>query len=176
MRSEHKSDTARKIGLRKFRVFQQYRPTPDVPLPHVERQQCGLTSVISLDCCRGCDTLFNVSLCQMYVPAVRRKMIFQAGELSCCSNVYGLFVEHLLRAIMGIRTCPGLLKRSTSTGQIGTQPLGHDGQTVRPFPSVHLADFGGKALRFTRYFLSLCRGLIQSRLVPVVQPRPSCLG
>jgi len=43
-------------------------------------------------------------LCHLYVPAVRRKMIFQAGELSCCSNVYGLFVEHLLRAIMGIRS------------------------------------------------------------------------
>jgi len=112
----------------------------------------------------------------MYVPAVRRKMIFQAGELSCCNNVYGLFVEHLLRAIMGIRTCPGLTNGSASVGHYGTQSLGHDGQTVRPFLSVHLADFGGKTLCFTRYFRSFCRCDFQGQLVPTLQPRPSCLG
>lgn len=36
----------------------------------------------------------------MYIPTVRRKMSFQAGELGCCNDVYGLIVEHLLRAIM----------------------------------------------------------------------------
>jgi hypothetical protein len=44
-------------------------------------------------------------------------------------------VEHLLRAIMGIRAHPRLTKRKTSKGHHGTQSLGCAGQTVRP--SLH---------------------------------------
>src|ERR1700751_6016816 len=44
-------------------------------------------------------------------------------------------VEHLLRAIMGIRAHPRLTNGKTSLGHHGTQPLGCAGQTVRP--SLH---------------------------------------
>src|ERR1700729_4246597 len=52
-------------------------------------------------------------------------------------------VEHLLRAIMGIRAHPRLTSGKTSLGHHGTQSLGCAGQTVRP--SLH-ADLGGKAV------------------------------
>ena len=44
-------------------------------------------------------------------------------------------VEHLLRAIMGIRAHPRLTNGKTSLGHHGTQSLGCAGQTVRP--SLH---------------------------------------
>src|SRR5258706_13982689 len=44
-------------------------------------------------------------------------------------------VEHLLRAIMGIRAHPRLTSGKTSLGHHGTQSLGCAGQTVRP--SLH---------------------------------------
>ena len=44
-------------------------------------------------------------------------------------------VEHLPRAIMGIRAHPGLATGQTSKGHYGTQSLGCAGQTVRP--SLH---------------------------------------
>ena len=44
-------------------------------------------------------------------------------------------VEHLLRAIMGIRAHPRLTSGKTSKGHFGTQSLGCAGQTVRP--SLH---------------------------------------
>jgi hypothetical protein len=55
-------------------------------------------------------------------------------------------VEHLLRAIMGIRAHPRLTSGKTSLGHHGTQSLGCAGQTVRPSLHSHLADLGGKAV------------------------------
>ena len=77
-------------------------------------------------------------------PFVAR-CFFGVGELSCCSNVYDLYMELLLRAIMDIRTRPRLFSGTTSMGHFGTQSRGHDGQTVRPSPSSHLADLGGNS-------------------------------
>src|SRR5258707_9780232 len=72
----------------------------------------------------------------MYGPAVRckteapRPTNVRAATMYQASNV-----EHLLRAIMGIRTHPRLTSGKTSLGHHGTQSLGCAGQTVRP--SLH---------------------------------------
>src|SRR5207237_8233421 len=55
---------------------------------------------------------------------VRAATMYQASD-----------VEHLLRAIMGIRAHPRLTNGKTSLGHHGTQSLGCAGQTVRP--SLH---------------------------------------
>src|SRR6201993_5159981 len=72
----------------------------------------------------------------MYGPAVRckteapRPTNVRAATMYQASNV-----EHLLRAIMGIRAHPRLTSGKTSKGHHGTQSLGCAGQTVRP--SLH---------------------------------------
>src|SRR6202045_1595100 len=77
----------------------------------------------------------NVPGC-MYGPAVRckteapRPTNVRAATMYQASNV-----EHLLRAIMGIRAHPRLTSGKTSLGHHGTQSLGCAGQTVRP--SLH---------------------------------------
>src|SRR3984893_7170184 len=54
-------------------------------------------------------------------------------------------VEHLLRAIMGIRAHPRLTSGKTSLGQHGTQSHGCAGQTVRP--SLHSISQAGHRTR-----------------------------
>jgi hypothetical protein len=80
----------------------------------------------------------------MYGPAVRRKMMLEADERESCINVFGLIVEPVLRAIMGIRSHPRLTSGKTSVGHHGTQSWVAPG---RPFVHLllHLADLGGTA-------------------------------
>src|ERR1700721_2434464 len=74
--------------------------------------------------------------CHMYGPAARckteapRPTNVRAATMYQASNV-----EHLLRAIMGIRAHPRLTSGKTSLGHHGPQSLGCAGQTVRP--SLH---------------------------------------
>src|SRR6202162_4255909 len=59
----------------------------------------------------------------------------KTDERESCKMYQASNVEHLLRAIMGIRAHPRLTSGKTSLGHHGTQSLGCAGQTVRP--SLH---------------------------------------